>query len=221
MLSIGLHCRLVGRPGRAAALKRFIDYVSSHDDVWMARRIDIAKHWHETHPPKSFDRPSEMEKDAFLAAYGGIFEHSEWIAKDAYDLELGPAHDCAIGLHNALCRVFRKASEAERLGVLNAHPDLAGRLAAAERLTAESAAEQASAGLDALTDAEREQFTDLNRRYTETHGFPFIIAVRGFNKEDILTAFRHRLENDRTTEVKEACQQVEKIALLRLKDILP
>ncbi len=221
MLSIGLHCRLIGRPGRVMALKRFIEYAQSHSDVWFARRIDIAEHWIKTHPPRPYDRPSEMDRDAFVAAYGGIYEHSPWIAERAWDLELGPAHDTAAGLANALARVFRSASEEERLGVLTAHPDLAGRLAAARRLTAESTAEQAGAGLDALTDAERATFTELNDAYVKKHGFPFIIAVRDNTKASILDAFRTRLGNDRATEFATACAQVERIAWHRLKDLLP
>ena len=139
MMNIGLHCRLVGRPGRAAALKRFIDYVKSHDRVWLARRIDIARHWQEVHPFRlPAIRPSKMDLETFVSLFGGIFEHSPWIAERAYELELGPAHDSAGGLHNALCRVFRSATDEKRLGVLNAHPDLAGKLAAAKRLTPES-----------------------------------------------------------------------------------
>ncbi|MGI6856610.1 allantoinase PuuE [Mesorhizobium sp. 1B3] len=222
MMSIGLHCRLVGRPGRAAALRRFIDYVKSHDNVWLPRRIDIARHWREHHPYRAPGlRPSRMARDEFVAKFGGIFEHSPWIAERAYELELGPAHNSAGGLHNALCRVFRSAGESERLGVLKAHPDLAGKLAQAKRLTAESASEQASAGLDALTDQERELFSKLNTAYVSTFGFPFIIAVRGKTKAEILAAFETRIGNDRATEFATACGQVERIALLRLRDILP
>jgi len=221
MMSVGLHCRLIGRPGKAAGLKRFLDYIQGFEGVWCPRRADIADHWAETHPHKRYTRPSQMERESFVAAYGGIFEHSPWIAERAFDLELGPAHDTALGLHNALCRMFRSASEAERLGVLTAHPDLAGKLAAAKRLTAESTSEQASAGLDALTDAERESFTQLNTAYVEKHGFPFIIAVRDHDKASILAAFERRIENDRDTEFAEACRQVERIAEFRLKDLLP
>ncbi|NGN43979.1 allantoinase PuuE [Mesorhizobium sp. CGMCC 1.15528] len=222
MMNIGLHCRLVGRPGRAAALKRFIDYVKSHDKVWLARRIDIARHWQEHHPyqPQAL-RPSKMAREEFVEKFGGIFEHSPWIAERAYGLELGSAHDSAGGLHNALCRAFRSASEKERLGVLTAHPDLAGKLAAAKRLTPESTQEQASAGLDALTDAERELFSKLNAAYVTTFGFPFIIAVKGKTKDDILAAFETRIGNSRAEEFETACKQVERIALLRLKDLLP
>jgi len=221
MMSIGLHCRLIGRPGKAAGLKRFLDYISGFSDVWCPRRIDIAEHWAATHPHQRRDRPSTMARDEFVAAYGGVFEHSPWIAERAFDLELGPAHDRAAGLHNALCRMFRSASEDERLGVLRAHPDLAGKLAAAKRLTAESTSEQASAGLDALTDAERARFSELNAAYVEKHGFPFIIAVRDHDKASILQAFVQRIENDPATEFDEACRQVERIAEFRLMDLLP
>ena len=221
MMNIGLHCRLVGRPGRAAALQRFIDYVKGHDKVWLARRIDIAHHWREHHPyePQSL-RPSRLDETEFVARFGGIFEHSPWIAERAFKLELGPAHDTAGGLHNALCRVFRSASEKERLGVLTAHPDLAGKLAQARRLTEDSTKEQASAGLDALTDSERERFAALNAAYVEKFGFPFIIAVKGRTREEILKAFETRIGNDRATEFATACRQVERIALLRLRDVL-
>ncbi len=222
MLSIGLHCRLVGRPGRAAALARFIDYVKGHEKVWLARRIDIARHWAKTYPFKaSDDRPSRLSEADFVARFGGVFEHSEWIAKRAFAGELSVANDTAIGLAAALTSVFREATPQERLGVLNAHPDLAGKLAQAKRLTESSTSEQASAGLDALTDAERARFTELNSAYVAKFGFPFIIAVRGRSKDDILAAFETRIGNDRDSELETACRQVERIALLRLKDMLP
>ena len=220
MLSIGLHCRLAGRPGRAAALARALDHMRGHDGVWFATRLEIAEHWAREHPPARGERPSEMDRARFVAAFGGIFEHSPWIAERAWALELGPTHDTARGVHAALARVFRSASEEERLGVLRAHPDLAGRLAAARRLTEASAAEQAAAGLDALTDAEREKFTRFNAAYTEKFGFPFIIAVRDHDKAGILAAFERRLANDREAEFAEACRQVERIAELRLQEAL-
>lgn len=221
MMSVGLHCRLVGRPGRIMALRRFVDYAQSKPDVWFARRIDIARHWAEHHPPHRHERPSMMDKARFIDAFGGIFEHSPFIAERAFDDALGPANDTATGLHAALARRFRAASHDERLGVLKAHPDLAGKLAAARRLTARSTAEQASAGLDALTDEERARFEALNRAYREKFGFPFIIAVRDSTKASILDAFQRRLENGAEREFAEACRQVERIAYLRLRAILP
>ncbi|MEX0327640.1 MAG: allantoinase PuuE [Ruegeria sp.] len=221
MLSIGLHCRLIGRPGRVMALKRFLDYAQGFSDAWFATRQQIARHWAAVHPPRRAPKPSQMDKAAFVDAFGGIFEHSAWIAERAYGLELGPAHDTAGGLHNALSRMFRSATEAERMGVLTAHPDLAGKLAQAKRLTEESTSEQASAGLDALTDQEKAAFTTLNAQYTDKFGFPFIIAVRDHNKASILEAFQRRIDQDRPTEFAEACRQVERIAEFRLRDVLP
>lgn len=222
MMSIGLHCRLAGRPGRIAALKKFIEYIQGHERVWIAKRIDIARHWMARHPyQRASLQPSAMDRPSFIEYFGGVFEHSPWIAERAFDLELGPAHDSAHGIHNALSRIFRSASEDERLGVLTAHPDLAGKLAAAKRLTPQSTAEQSSAGLDALTDQERTKFTELNTTYTDKFGFPFIIAVKGLTKEKILIAFENRIANSRNHEFQTACEQVEKIALLRLLDLLP
>jgi OHCU decarboxylase len=218
MLSIGLHCRLIGRPSRAAALQRALAHFRGHDGVWFATRLQIAEHWAKTHPPVAWVRPSEMDRDTFVTEFGGVFEHSPWIAEGAHALELGPTHDTAAGVHAALARIFRAANEDARLGVLTAHPDLAGKLAQAKRLTAESTAEQASVGLDSLTDAERAAFTELNDAYTQRFGFPFIIAVRDNSKASIMDAFRRRIGNDRRTELAEACRQVERIAELRLKD---
>ncbi|MBW9113805.1 allantoinase PuuE [Rhizobium cauense] len=222
MLSIGLHCRLAGRPGRAAALLRFIDYVKAHEKVWLARRIDIAEHWSRTHPfATEKDLPSRLSEQEFVARFGGVFEHSEWIARRAFSTALAPANDNAAGLHAALTAVFRGASDEERLKVLIAHPDLAGKLALAKRLTESSTSEQAAAGLDHLTDDERVRFMQLNSRYVATFGFPFIMAVKGRSKAEILTAFESRIANDRATEFETACRQVERIAYLRLAELLP
>ena len=98
---------------------------------------------------------------------------------------------------------------------------MAGKLAQAKRLTKESTNEQASAGLDALTDEEKRKFTELNEAYVGRFGFPFIIAVRGLTKPEILAAFERRAKNGREEEFATACRQVERIALLRLKDLLP
>ena len=111
-------------------------------------------------------------------------------------------------------------TEAERLAVLRAHPDLAGKLAAAKTLTAESTAEQASAGLDVLSDEEREKLTHLNAAYVQKFGFPFIIAVRDHSKAQILAAFEQRLGNSWETEVLTASRQVERIAELRIRGLL-
>jgi OHCU decarboxylase len=222
MMSIGLHCRLIGRPGRVQALVRFIDYIQGFEGVWCPRRIDIAQHWRTHHAPPARRglQPAALDKATFVKTFGGVFEHSPWIAERAFELDLGPAHNSAAGLHSALARMFRSASQSERLGVLTAHPDLAGKLATAKRLTAESTAEQAGAGLDALTADEHATFTSLNTAYVAKHGFPFIIAVRDNTKAGILVAFKTRLENDTETEFETACKQVERIAQLRLKELV-
>jgi OHCU decarboxylase len=219
MMSVGLHCRLVGRPGRAAALARFLDYVQSHDRVWAARRIDIARHWIKHHRPAGL-RPSGMSRALFIELFGDVFERSPWIAESAHAAGLEPSQDTAEGLHAAMTQVLRGAPREKKLALIHAHPDLAGRLALAA-MTADSQNEQVSAGLDRLTGEERERFLALNDAYRQRFGFPFIMAVRGRTKGDILTAFEERLEHDPEREFDTALEQIEDIALLRLKERLP
>ena len=221
MMSIGLHCRLAGRPGRAMAIRRFLDHARAHEGVWFATRLDIARHWAETHPWKPRERPSQMSRDAFVRKFGGIYEHSPWVAERVHRAEMGAVHDSARGLARRMAQIFRSADDQARLEVLRAHPDLAGKLAAAKKLTAESTSEQAGAGLDSLTDAERAEFTRLNDAYVARHGFPFIIAVRDYDKPGIQAAMRARVDNNTETERAEAEKQVMRIAELRLKDLLP
>lgn len=162
-----------------------------------------------------------IARDEFISRFGGVFEHSPFIAERAFD-------DGFVGetldvdrVHTALVAIFRAASAEERLGVLRAHPDLAGRLAIAGELTEDSKKEQAGAGLDRLTPAEHTRFTELNDAYTKKFGFPFIIAVKGLNKDDILAAFEKRIHNSTADEFETAVAQVERIALLRLTALLP
>ena len=219
MMSVGLHCRLAGRPGRAAALARFLDYVASHEGVWVARRIDIARHWIRRHGPVGL-KPSTMSKALFVERYGDVFEHSSWIAERAYDAGFTTAQDTAEGLHAAMVRVLSEASREAKLALIRAHPDLAGRLKLAD-LTADSRSEQSSAGLDSLTEEERDWFLTLNDAYKEKFAFPFIMAVKGRSKQEILAAFEERLEHDPDQEFDRAIVQIELIALLRLKERLP
>ncbi len=222
MMTIGLHCRLIGRPGRIAALARFIDYVQSHKKVWISRRIDIARHWARHFPYKAPALvPSRLDRDSFVKTFGEVFEQSPWIAERTWTYELGPANDTAFGLYFAMRNHFRAASPEEKLGVLKAHPDLADRIAAAKHLSDASEAEQASTGFDALTDAERTRFSELNAAYAEKFGFPFIIAARDHTKLEILAAFERRIGQERDVEFAEACRDVERIAELKLADMLP
>ncbi|WP_037076607.1 2-oxo-4-hydroxy-4-carboxy-5-ureidoimidazoline decarboxylase [Neorhizobium vignae] len=157
----------------------------------------------------------------FVAMFGGVFEHSPFIAERAYDSGLMLVPLTSKSVHDALTSTFRKASREERLGVLRAHPDLAGKLAIAGELTEDSKKEQAGAGLDRLSAAEHARFTELNSAYTQKFGFPFIIAVKGLTKDDILAAFEKRIDNSVDEEFDTATAQVEKIALLRLQSLLP
>jgi OHCU decarboxylase len=161
-----------------------------------------------------------LDRAAFVARFGHVFEHSAWIAEAAYDAGLPPDAATAEGLWRAMTAVLRTAPAERKRDLILAHPDLAGRLAAACRLTAESTKEQASAGLDALTDAERARFMQLNEAYRQRFGFPFIMAVKGRTKKEILAAFERRLGNEAQAEFAEALAQIERIALLRLKDLL-
>jgi OHCU decarboxylase len=156
------------------------------------------------------------ERAAFVAQFGGIVEHTPWVAERAFDTGLPEDADTVEGLARALACALRAGTEGELRCVIDAHPDLAGRLAAAKMLTAESTAEQSSAGLDALTEEEKARFTALNDAYKARFGFVFIMAVRGRTKDDILEAFERRLANDAGTEFEEAIRQIERIVQLRL-----
>lgn len=162
-----------------------------------------------------------IDRADFLARFGGVFEHSPFIAERALDAGAVALPLTADGVHAALTDAFRKASAAEQLGVLTAHPDLAGKLAIAGGLTEDSRKEQAGAGLDRLSPDEHARFTALNAAYVEKFGFPFIIAVKGLTKDDILAAFEARVGNTTDEEFETAKAQVERIALLRLKAALP
>ncbi|APO68496.1 2-oxo-4-hydroxy-4-carboxy-5-ureidoimidazoline decarboxylase protein [Rhizobium gallicum] len=162
-----------------------------------------------------------IRRDEFVSRFGGVFEHSPFIAERAYDDGFIGDELTVDKVHIPLVAIFRAASEEERLGVLRAHPDLAGRLAVAGELTEDSKKEQASAGLDRLSREEHARFTELNAAYVQKFGFPFIVAVKGLNKDDILAAFEKRIGNSRDEELATACAEVEKIALLRLTSMLP
>jgi OHCU decarboxylase len=221
MMSIGLHCRLAGRPGRAAALARFLDYVQDHEKVWVATRLDIARHWIAHHPPPEGFRPTRMPKGLFVERFGHIFEHSPWIAAAAYDAGLGESANMAEGLHADMIRVLRASPNEVQRELVSAHPDLAGKLMLAGHLTVHSTVEQNGAGLDTLSADELARFTKLNDDYKAKFGFPFIIAVRGLTKTDTLHAFEARLNNDAQTEFSEALAQIERITLLRLQQMMP
>lgn len=163
--------------------------------------------------------PSTMEKSDFVEVFGGVYEHAAWVAEQVWSNRLTSEHDTAAGLHTAMAAIVDAAELPAKLDLLRAHPDLAGKLAVRGDLTEESTDEQASAGLDQCSAAEFAEFQDLNGRYKAKFGFPFILAVRGRGRAQILQAFRDRVDHDADSEFAEALQQVHRIALLRLNQI--
>tara|TARA_A100001037_G_C14886709_1_gene516465 strand:- start:178 stop:711 length:534 start_codon:yes stop_codon:yes gene_type:complete len=167
--------------------------------------------------------PNQMSKEDFVAVFGGVYEHSAWIAEEVWELDPDPdmvdSQDTADGIHTAFRMVLDRAGNNAKLTLLRAHPDLAGKLAVSGELTEESTSEQASADLGNCTPEEFEAFQNLNNDYKERFGFPFILAVRGYHRTEILETFRDRVNNDWETEFKTALEQVHRIALLRLNDI--
>ena len=141
-----------------------------------------------------------------------LFEHSPWVEARA------DARPSSGDRHADLMAVVRDASQDEQLALIRAHPELAGKAAVDGSLTEASAAEQASAGLDRLTQAEYDRFHDLNAAYRDKFGFPFIICVRLTDKAGILAAMERRLGNDRDTEIATALDQIGEIVRLRLAD---
>jgi len=153
--------------------------------------------------------------DAFVAEIGFAFEDSPWIARSA--AERRPFADRA-ALHAAMVDIVERASDDAKVALIRAHPDLAGRVAREGRLTAASAAEQAGAGLDALSPAEIARFDADNGAYRERFGFPFVICARENTKASILAALARRRTNERSVEIATALAEIAKIARLRIED---
>jgi 2-oxo-4-hydroxy-4-carboxy-5-ureidoimidazoline decarboxylase len=160
---------------------------------------------------------NRASREEFTAALGAVFEHSPWVAAAAW-----PAAPFAkvAHLHAAMIAAVRAALEEQRLTLIQAHPDLAGNAARSGTMTAASAAEQGSAGLLDLSDAEFERFQRLNAAYRERFGFPFILAVRRHDKTSLLAAFERRLGHSREEEIAAALAEIFAIAALRLEALL-
>ncbi|PAU77416.1 2-oxo-4-hydroxy-4-carboxy-5-ureidoimidazoline decarboxylase [Halomonas salipaludis] len=162
-------------------------------------------------------RPSQLDRDAFVASFGDIYEHSPWVAELAWEAGLSDAQDSPAGLAAAMGEVLRSASAERQLEVIRAHPDLAGKAALAGQLTDDSTREQAGAGLDQCSPEELARFERLNAAYKDKFGFPFVMAVKGNDRHAILAAFETRLDNDPAEERRTAVEQINRIALLRLE----
>jgi len=165
--------------------------------------------------PISLDAVNRMSPSAFVAAFGDIAERSPWVAEVA-------AASRPFGSRQAMADAFGKAVvRADRdlqIELLLSHPDLAGRAAVAGEILPDSRSEQASAGLDRLTQQEFDAFNALNEAYRQRHGFPFILAVRGATKHDVLAGFDKRIDNPPDVEFRMALTQVARIIRFRLED---
>ena len=167
--------------------------------------------------PANMAPVNAMDRAAFVQKFGGIFENSPWVAEQAWEKRPFASLD---DMHAAMVAVAKYAPAALQLALLQSHPDLAGREAQTGTMTASSVAEQASAGLNALTHDEMTQISNLNAAYEKKFGFPFIIAVRMYTKEGILFEFNRRLHNDTQTEFANDLQNVYIITRLRLNKLL-
>jgi 2-oxo-4-hydroxy-4-carboxy-5-ureidoimidazoline decarboxylase len=165
----------------------------------------------------SISQLNSAECSAFVAVIGPLFEHSPWVAEETWVKR--PFRD-SVHLHAELCATMRSAPRERQLTLIRAHPDLAGRLAQQNKLTADSTREQASAGLDQLTAAELAEFQQLNDAYRSRFGLPFVICARLNQKSAIVAAMRTRLNNSPEVEFDTALAEIEKIAKLRLETVL-
>ena len=162
-------------------------------------------------------KPSSLSREAFVKAFADIYEHSPWVAEKAYDLGLDASVDQIEGLHQRMSDILLSANHAAQLALINAHPDLAGKAAVQGQLTEASTNEQAGAGIHQCTAEEFQRFTELNDAYKAKFKFPFIMAVKGSNRHQILAAFETRIHNTVDTEFKCALAEINKIALFRLQ----
>ena len=157
----------------------------------------------------TLDALNNMERREFVDALGWIFEHSPWVAETAW--ETGPFGSLEM-LHAAMVNAMREAGREKQLALIRAHPDLGTRA----KLSDASAGEQAGAGLDQLTADEMNRLCEWNATYTARFGFPFILAVKGAAKYDILHALEQCLSEDPEQEFQTALLQIERIAWFRL-----
>jgi len=157
------------------------------------------------------------DRAAFVAALGGIFEHSPWVAERAFDARPFASVEA---LHGAMVAAMRGAPHAEQLALIRAHPELAGRAMVRNELTADSTNEQAGAGLTQCTPAEYARLVDLNARYNAKFGFPFILAVRGYDRQGVIAEFARRVERSAEEEFDDALAQIARITRFRLDALL-
>jgi len=161
--------------------------------------------------------PSRLSREDFVKAFADIYEHSPWVAVRAFDLGLDDSINDIDGLHQRMADLLLSAGHAEQLALINAHPDLAGKAAVRGELTEASTSEQSGAGIHECTAEEFQRFTELNDAYKAKFAFPFIMAVKGSNRHQILAAFEERIHNSTEAEFTRALTEINKIALFRLQ----
>jgi len=161
----------------------------------------------------SIDKFNKLSKTEFISIFGNIFEKTEWIAERCYESK---PYNNLDELILKMMKIFENTEKEKHLEILNSHPDLAVE----KKLTKDSKNEQKNASLNQCTDKEFIEFKKLNEEYKKKFGFPFIIAVKGKNKEEILNSFRQRITNNINLEFEEAKKQVKKIASFRLSEII-
>lgn len=163
--------------------------------------------------------PSAMSESEFVEKFGGIYEHSPWVARETWERGLSARHDTVEGLAEALAATVDAADEDTRLALIRAHPDLAGRAAVRGELGDASTREQAGAGIDQCSPEEYERFQTSNEAYKSRFGFPFVMAVKGSDRHAILAAFEERLGNAAVTELARAIAEIHQIARFRLNGL--
>ncbi|MDX1725389.1 MAG: 2-oxo-4-hydroxy-4-carboxy-5-ureidoimidazoline decarboxylase [Pseudomonas sp.] len=161
--------------------------------------------------------PSRLSREDFVKVFADIYEHSPWVAEKAFDLGLDQSVDEVDGLHQRMADILLSASHEAQLALINAHPDLAGKAAVRGELTASSTSEQSGAGIHECSAEEFARFTELNDAYKAKFGFPFIMAVKGSNRHQILAAFETRIHHSAEQEFQTALAEINKIALFRLQ----
>lgn len=162
-------------------------------------------------------QPSTLSRDEFIATFADIYEHSPWVAAAAYDQGQLSELDDIQTLHARMSEILLNTDHARQLALINAHPDLAGKAAMQGQLTESSTNEQAGAGIQECTPEEFQRFTELNEAYKTRFAFPFIMAVKGSNRHQILAAFETRIHNPADAEFACALAEINKIALFRLQ----
>ncbi len=202
MMTICLHPGIEGQAARAAALSRFFKHIAQDAGVWFATRAEIAFHWRKAHPaPPPRFHPSSLDGKDFVDTFGQVYPNAPWIAEQAWESDLTPAHDTAEGLHSALFRRFRAATLDQRIAVLHTQPPCLTHQAASHF---------------SFTETESAQVAKLCADYREKHGFPFVLASLDHSKIHLFQLLEDAVANETSLEISRACREIETLARDRL-----